>query len=154
MERDAGGALGEAGEEALDGGQDEGFDFVGEPAGLEEVHHGVAGFVAAFALKAQGGNVAGEMAGIGGGDEVWPILIAEGEGVVDDDLAGQSEEGEGTEAEGLDGEGGGEGHAFGVHGGKHGLAAAGGEDIGGVCFGEVGFAGMGSEGEADVLDGG
>lgn len=104
VERDAGGALGETGEEALDGGQDEGFDFVGKPAGLEEVHHGVTGFVAAFALEAQGGNVAGEMAGVASGDEVWPILVAEGEGVIDDDFAGQGEEGEGTETEGLDGE--------------------------------------------------
>ena len=152
VERDAGGALGEAGEETLDSGEDEGFDFVGEPAGLEEVHHGVTGFVAAFALEAQGRNVAGEMAGIGGGDEIWPILVAEGEGVIDDDFTGQSEEGEGTEAEGLNGVGGVEGQASVIDGGEHGLAAAGGEDVGGVRLGEVGFAGVGSEGEADVFD--
>ncbi len=122
--------LRETAEHAVDCGEDEGFDLIGEPAGLEEVHHRIAGFVAAFALEAERGDIAGKETRVGGGDDMGAIFIADIEGIVDDDFAGEGEEGEGTEAEGLNWVGGREGQAFGIEGGEHSAAAAGGEGVG------------------------
>ena len=77
----------------VDGTNDQILDAGGKTVGPVVIDHGVAAFVAAFAEDSFGGDVAGDIIGVGVDPEAGGVELAfEAQGVIDDDLTREKDE--------------------------------------------------------------